>query len=43
MQFAVPLVFGALGSAAGMAAVFLANAGCLAIGGAISRRNHARN
>jgi MFS family permease len=42
MHFVVPLLFGALGSVAGMAAVFLTNAGCLAVGGAVSRRNHAK-
>jgi MFS family permease len=42
MHFVVPLAFGALGSVAGMAAVFLTNAGCLAVGGAISQRGHAR-
>lgn len=42
MHFVVPLVFGALGSAAGMTAVFLTNAGCLAVGGMFSQRNHAR-
>lgn len=42
MHFVVPLLFGALGSVAGMAAVFLTNAGCLAVGGAFSQRNHAR-
>ena len=42
MHFAVPLIFGALGSAAGMAAVFITNAGCPAGGGYISRRSHAR-
>jgi MFS family permease len=42
MHFTVPLVFGALGSVAGMAAVFLTNAGCLAVGGAISQRGHSR-
>ena len=41
MHFIVPLLFGALGSIAGMAAVFLTNAGCLAVGGMFSRRNHA--
>lgn len=40
MHFAVPLLFGALGSAAGMAAVFLTNAACLAVGGYISQRSH---
>jgi len=39
-HFVIPLVFGALGSAAGYAAVFLVNAGCLAVGGFISRRFH---
>jgi MFS family permease len=39
-HFVIPLVFGALGSAAGYAAVFLVNAGCLAVGGYISRRFH---
>lgn len=38
MHFVVPLFFGALGSAAGMAAVFITNAGCLAVGGYISQR-----
>lgn len=42
MHFAVPLLFGALGSVAGMTAVFLTNAGFLALGGVISQRNHAR-
>ncbi len=41
-HFVVPLVFGALGSAAGLAAVFLTNAGCLMLGGYISLRNHPR-
>lgn len=41
MHFVVPLVFGALGSVAGMTAVFLTNSGFLALGGAVSRRNHA--
>ena len=41
MHFIVPLAFGALGSAAGMTAVFLTNAVCLVLGGEISRRNHA--
>jgi MFS family permease len=43
MHFTVPLLFGALGSAAGLAAVFIANAGCLAVGGHISQRSHARH
>lgn len=42
-HFAIPLVFGALGSAAGFAAVFLTNAGFLASGGLISYRNHPRS
>lgn len=41
-HFIIPIVFGALGSAAGYAAVFLTNAGFLALGGYISRRFHAR-
>jgi MFS family permease len=41
-HFVIPLVFGALGSAAGFPAVFLTNAGCLALGGYVSQRNHAR-
>ena len=36
----IPLLFGGLGSVAGLAAVFLTNAGCLAIGGYVSQRNH---
>jgi MFS family permease len=40
MHFVVPLLFGALGSVAGMATVFLTNAGLLAIGGAFSHRKH---
>ena len=38
----VPLLFGGLGSAAGYAAVFLSNAGFLALGGYMSLRNHPR-
>lgn len=38
MHLAVPLVFGALGSAFGVAPVFLANAAILGAGGAFSRR-----
>lgn len=41
MHFVVPLVFGALGSLAGMAAVFLTNAACLAVGGVASLRSRA--
>lgn len=37
-HFAIPLAFGALGSLAGYAAVFLTNAGFLFAGGVISRR-----
>lgn len=40
VHFLIPLLFGALGSAVGLAAVFLANAGCLALGGYASLRNH---
>jgi predicted MFS family arabinose efflux permease len=40
IHLVVPLVFGALGSLAGMAAVFLTNAACLAAGGAVSLRSH---
>ena len=36
----MPLLFGALGSVAGFAAVFLTNAGGLAVGGYLSSRNH---
>lgn len=43
MHFTIPLLFGALGSVAGMAAVFITNAGCLAVGGFISLRSHARH
>ncbi len=39
-HFAIPLLFGALGSVAGYAAVFLTNAGFLALGGYFSRRHH---
>ena len=39
-HFAIPLLFGAVGSFAGYAAVFLTNAGFLASGGFISYRNH---
>jgi MFS family permease len=41
-HFVIPLLFGAIGSAAGYATVFLTNAGCLVVGGYISRRFHAR-
>jgi hypothetical protein len=39
---AVPLLFGAVGSAAGFAAVFYSNAGFLAAGGYLSLRNLGR-
>jgi MFS family permease len=39
-HFMIPLLFGAMGSVAGYAAVFLVNAGCLAVGGWVSRRYH---
>jgi MFS family permease len=42
MHFTVPLLFGALGSVVGLAAVFIANAGCLAVGSYVSLRSHAR-
>ena len=38
----IPLLFGALGSVAGFAAVFLSNAGFLAFGGYLSQRNLTR-
>jgi len=41
-HFLIPLLFGALGSVAGYAVVFLTNAGFLAVGGYISRRYHVR-
>ncbi|HTP95100.1 MAG TPA: MFS transporter [Burkholderiales bacterium] len=41
-HFMIPLLFGALGSAAGFASVFIANAGFLALGGYVSARNNAR-
>lgn len=37
-HFVIPLLFGALGSAAGYAAVFFTNAGCLMAGGLLSRK-----
>jgi MFS family permease len=42
-HFAMPLVFGIVGSVAGFAAVFLANAGGLVLGGYMSWRNHTKN
>lgn len=39
-HFVIPLVFGALGSIAGYAAVFLTNAVGLVAGGVVSRRSH---
>ncbi len=41
-HFVIPLVFGALGSVSGFAAVFLTNAGCLAAGGYMSLRSHVK-
>jgi MFS family permease len=41
-HFAIPLLFGALGSVAGFAAVFLTNAGFLFVGGYASLRNQRR-
>jgi MFS family permease len=41
-HFVIPLLFGALGSVAGYAAVFFTNAGFLLSGGFISYRNHPR-
>jgi MFS family permease len=41
-HLAIPLVFGAVGSFAGYAAVFLANAGCLIVGGYTSLRTHVK-
>jgi hypothetical protein len=43
MHFTVPLLFGAPGSIAAMAAVFISNAARLALGGYISRRIHTRH
>jgi MFS family permease len=40
-HFAIPLLFGALGSTVGLPAVFFANAGFLVLGGYMSWRNHA--
>ena len=40
---AIPLLFGALGSVAGFAAVFYSNAGFLAFGGYLSQRNLTRS
>lgn len=41
-HFMIPLLFGGLGSVAGYAAVFLTNAGFLAVGGWISMRYHGK-
>jgi MFS family permease len=38
----IPLLFGAIGSAVGLSAVFVANAGFLIVGGYMSWRNHAQ-
>ncbi|MES2563569.1 MAG: MFS transporter, partial [Pseudomonadota bacterium] len=42
-HFVIPLVFGALGSVAGFAPVFLANAAFLVAGGYVSQRNHPKS
>ena len=42
LHFVIPLVFGAMGSVAGFAAVFLTNAGLLVAGGYASLRNHGK-
>jgi hypothetical protein len=39
-HFMIPLFFGAVGSVAGYAAVFLLNGSFLAVGGWVSRRYH---
>jgi MFS family permease len=41
-HFTIPLVFGAVGSVAGFAAVFFANAGFLVFGGYMSLRQHGK-
>ena len=41
-HFAIPLLFGVVGSVAGFAAVFLTNAGGLVLGGYLSWRNHTK-
>jgi MFS family permease len=41
-HMSMPLLFGAIGSAVGLSAVFFANAGFLIVGGYMSWRNHAR-
>ena len=41
MHMAIPLFFGAIGTAVGLSAVFFANAGFLVVGGYMSWRNHA--
>ena len=40
-HMAIPLLFGAIGTAVGLSAVFFANAGFLVAGGYMSWRNHA--
>ncbi len=42
-HFVIPLLFGAMGSAVGLPAVFFANAGFLVVGGVMSQRNHAKH
>ena len=41
-HFVIPLLFGAMGSVAGFAAVFLTNPGFLVVGGYVSLRSHGR-
>jgi MFS family permease len=43
VHFSIPLVFGALGSVAGLTSVFLTNSAFLALGGCISRRAHVKS
>jgi MFS family permease len=42
VHFGIPLIFGALGSVAGLASVFLTNAAFLALGGYISQRSYVK-
>jgi hypothetical protein len=43
MHFPIPLLFGAPGSVAAMAAAFVTSAACLAPGGDTSQCSHARH
>jgi len=43
VHFGIPLIFGALGSVAGLASVFLTNAAFLALGGYISQRSYVKS